>query len=303
LKEVTVEYTFAMKRSRWGGVRAIVVHCLVVLNLSGNRICHGRQGFRRFFGVLRIRGGEESYPTPQDQREHYQYDSYRDSFSSPDDKTNQANVSELTGEEPDITSSSNRQFDHQFEHFYPSHVPVNDDQSMHNSMYLPQRQHEEDQMSSQYYRHQTHQQQQQQGPPQLPPGDYGDGDFDDVGLEPLPMGYSSSLDPRLMGRPPPLDEASLFQDLPGGDSKTTVGTTFGMDHNPDNSGMDLSSFDKEYILKGLARLYRKKILPLEISSRYGHFHSPTLSPADFVAPPMVLLLGQYRYEWIQRERT
>jgi len=60
-----------------------------------------------------------------------------------------------------------------------------------------------------------------------------------------------------------------------------------------SSGMDLSGFDKEYILKGLARLYKKKILPLEISSRYGHFHSPPLSPADFVAPPQVLLLGQY----------
>jgi len=57
--------------------------------------------------------------------------------------------------------------------------------------------------------------------------------------------------------------------------------------------MDLSGFDKEYILRGLARLYRKKILPLELSSRYGHFHSPPLSPSDFDAPPMILLLGQY----------
>merc|ERR1711937_179034 len=57
--------------------------------------------------------------------------------------------------------------------------------------------------------------------------------------------------------------------------------------------MDLSSFNKDYILQGLARLYKKKILPLEIESRYGHFHSPPLSPSDFVAPPMVLLLGQY----------
>ena len=64
----------------------------------------------------------------------------------------------------------------------------------------------------------------------------------------------------------------------------------------DNSdgGMDLSGFDKEYILKGLAKLYKKKILPLERDSNYGHFHSPPLSPADFVAPPQVLLLGQYR---------
>jgi len=57
--------------------------------------------------------------------------------------------------------------------------------------------------------------------------------------------------------------------------------------------MDMSSFDKDLILKGLARLYRKKILPLELSSKYGHFHSPPLSPSDFDAPPMVMLLGQY----------
>lgn len=58
--------------------------------------------------------------------------------------------------------------------------------------------------------------------------------------------------------------------------------------------IDLSAFDKEYIMKGLARLYRKKILPLELSSKYGHFHSPPLSPADFDAPPAVLLLGPFR---------
>lgn len=87
-----------------------------------------------------------------------------------------------------------------------------------------------------------------------------------------------------------MDDASLFQE-------DGAGATLGMEGSgggSDDSGMDLSSFDKEYILKGLARLYRKKILPVEISSRYGHFHSPPLSPADFVAPPMVLLLGQYR---------
>lgn len=30
------------------------------------------------------------------------------------------------------------------------------------------------------------------------------------------------------------------------------------DHTGDNTGMDLSTFDKEYILKGLAKLYKKK---------------------------------------------
>ncbi|GAX13412.1 EH domain-containing protein 1 [Fistulifera solaris] len=60
-----------------------------------------------------------------------------------------------------------------------------------------------------------------------------------------------------------------------------------------SNAMDLSNFDKEFILRGLARLYRKKILPLELASRYGHFHSPPLSPSDFDAPPLILLLGQY----------
>jgi hypothetical protein len=67
-----------------------------------------------------------------------------------------------------------------------------------------------------------------------------------------------------------------------------------MNADPVFEESSLADFDKQYILKGLARLYRKKILPLEISSRYGHFYSPPLSPADFVAPPQVLLLGQYR---------
>ena len=63
--------------------------------------------------------------------------------------------------------------------------------------------------------------------------------------------------------------------------------------SPKEPVVDLSVFDKDYILKGLARLYRKKILPLELASRYGHFQSPPLSPSDFDAPPMILLLGQY----------
>jgi len=57
--------------------------------------------------------------------------------------------------------------------------------------------------------------------------------------------------------------------------------------------LELETFDKDLIFQGLKRMYRKKILPLEISSKYGHFHSPPLSPSDFDAKPMVLLLGQY----------
>ena len=57
--------------------------------------------------------------------------------------------------------------------------------------------------------------------------------------------------------------------------------------------LELESFDKDLIFSGLKRMYRKKILPLELASKYGHFHSPPLSPSDFEAKPMVLLLGQY----------
>ena len=35
------------------------------------------------------------------------------------------------------------------------------------------------------------------------------------------------------------------------------------------------------------------MLPLELASRFGHFASVPMGPADFDAKPMVLLLGQY----------
>merc|ERR1712232_1428093 len=92
-----------------------------------------------------------------------------------------------------------------------------------------------------------------------------------------------------MPPPPGYPDDSLFQ---GGDKEINNYGSSEAQQN-DSSGMDLSLFDKTYILKGLAKLYKKKILPLELSSRFGHFHSPPLSPSDFVAPPMVLLLGQY----------
>lgn len=103
---------------------------------------------------------------------------------------------------------------------------------------------------------------------------------------PLPPGYGQNLPPHQTFQEPDFG----FQEPEGAEEPEMV-ESWGDDQG--EAGMDLSSFDKEYILKGLARLYRKKILPLELSSRYGHFHSPPLSPADFVAPPMVLLLGQY----------
>ena len=58
-------------------------------------------------------------------------------------------------------------------------------------------------------------------------------------------------------------------------------------------GNDLSQVDKEFIFEGLKNLYRKKILPLEIASKYAHFGSPPLGPSDFEAKPMVVIVGQY----------
>ncbi|KAL7579796.1 hypothetical protein ACA910_021930 [Epithemia clementina (nom. ined.)] len=124
------------------------------------------------------------------------------------------------------------------------------------------------------------QQQQQYGQPPLP------------GSGPLPPHMINNHNNNI----PPAQPSPTTTSTP----TTTTATTSAEQLWDDTSGnkdatggMDLSSFDKEYILRGLARLYRRKILPLEIASRYGHFSSPPLSPADFDAPPMILLLGQY----------
>jgi hypothetical protein len=41
--------------------------------------------------------------------------------------------------------------------------------------------------------------------------------------------------------------------------------------------------DKEQFFDELKQLYRKKVLPLELSSKYAQFHSAPLAPADFDA--------------------
>ncbi|GAM19970.1 hypothetical protein SAMD00019534_031450, partial [Acytostelium subglobosum LB1] len=43
----------------------------------------------------------------------------------------------------------------------------------------------------------------------------------------------------------------------------------------------------------LKNLYSSKIRPLEVLTKFGEFHSPTLTDSDIEAKPMVLLLGQY----------
>lgn len=63
---------------------------------------------------------------------------------------------------------------------------------------------------------------------------------------------------------------------------------------PEDSQFDLALFDQAYFFAELKKMYKRKMLPLELASRYAHFsQSPPLGPADFEAKPMVLLLGQY----------
>jgi len=56
---------------------------------------------------------------------------------------------------------------------------------------------------------------------------------------------------------------------------------------------ELSQLDKDFIFEGLKQLYKKKVLPIEINSKFSHFSSPPMSPSDFDAKPMVLIIGQY----------
>ena len=126
------------------------------------------------------------------------------------------------------------------------------------------------------------------GPPPLPPGSHM--------MPPPPLPPQDSLPPPSL----PMDDTynspygtsddqqQQQQHYPEDQQEWDGETT-----SSSSNEVDLSEFDKEFILKGLARLYRKKILPLELSSRYGHFHSPPLSPSDFDAPPMILLLGPF----------
>ena len=53
-------------------------------------------------------------------------------------------------------------------------------------------------------------------------------------------------------------------------------------------------FDKEYFFGELKKLYKRRMLPLELASRFGHFASVPMGPADFDAKPMVLLLASTR---------
>lgn len=135
--------------------------------------------------------------------------------------------------------------------------------------------------------------------PDLPPGEYADTSYQHQEMPPPPplpgqnQHQSYSQEPQYEEPPPEYPQHPPPQQQhpapgPGFEAPNQIEETTSAETID-----DLSGFDKEYILRGLAKLYRKKILPLELSSRYGHFHSPPLSPSDFDAPPMVMLLGQY----------
>jgi GTPase SAR1 family protein len=108
---------------------------------------------------------------------------------------------------------------------------------------------------------------------------------------PLPNQYAGSVFPSDGTGYGPPDEDDLVLTMDEGMPSAPWDTTSSSISTSIVNSM--AAFNKDYILKGLARLYHKKILPLELSSKYGHFHSPPLSPSDFDAPPMILLLGQY----------
>ena len=149
--------------------------------------------------------------------------------------------------------------------------------------------------------HVTHLQQHSQGqyppPPQMPGYGQTRGHGNQVPpSHPSSRAYNTHTASQDM-RPSGYEDEEEDDWLPVGDHTGGEGgiqmPTKGHEGNGDAGGMDLSQFDKDLIFSGLKRLYRKKIRPLELSSKYGHFHSPPLSPSDFDAKPMVLLVGQY----------
>jgi len=276
-------------------MRNLLLFELLVISLCSTvSRCHGRRVFRqisRFWSssgsgssgrnrnhrqIFKVRGGESSFSRPPDYEHGQRYEgedlppdlpNYGD-----DDESRKQLMQQQQGQEQYPYNPQQQQQQH------PGGGPGTDfrySQQSHGS-------------NSQYHSDQEgpYHQQQQQSPPQLPP----DGSYGTETDNGQPPGYQQQQSPLLP------DVSSLFAEEDETENLSMDsafgGNSFG-DKPSDGSRTDLSSFDKQYILKGLARLYRKKILPLEISSRYGHFHSPPLSPADFVAPPQVLLLGQY----------
>lgn len=243
---------------------ALTVLKLLALGLGSATICrcHGRGGdshlIRRFWNV---RGGADSSYSG------YEHGQYGGSDMPPD-----------LPAYGDSDTTPSRQQQQQMQRGTQEQYQYNSQQQQPNQQYRDQGPDPRYAQQSQYYSPQNEPYPRQQPPP----GSYGPPQ--------LPPTYGQDQYPSLP------DDPAMFQDDDEPDNMGMDSAFGGADGAGDKTGdgsMDLSVFDKEYILKGLAKLYKKKILPLELSSRYGHFHSPPLSPADFVAPPQVLLLGQY----------
>ena len=127
---------------------------------------------------------------------------------------------------------------------------------------------------------QGQQQQQQDAPPPLPTWD--DTHSNQMNNQNYMPQQTSQINAQQQMRAPPSMSGAPAPPAPAQSSS---------DGNIESSISEI--VDKDLIFSGLKRLYRKKILPLELSSKYGLFQSPPMSPSDFEAKPMVLLLGQY----------
>ena len=147
----------------------------------------------------------------------------------------------------------------------------------------------------QYHRPPYQQQQQSQySPPVFPGESQSGGDFSPSQNQNHPSRIQNAGMPQQQLPPYGFDEEDDDDDLLPSANDLEEGIQLQQSESSQGgSGMDLSQFNKDVIFSGLKRLYRKKIRPLELSSKFGHFHSPPLSPSDFDSKPMVLLLGQY----------
>jgi EH domain-containing protein 1 len=54
---------------------------------------------------------------------------------------------------------------------------------------------------------------------------------------------------------------------------------------------EAETFDS--VIDGLKKVYKTKLMPLELNYKFHDFHSPILDDSDFESKPFVLLVGQY----------
>ena len=49
----------------------------------------------------------------------------------------------------------------------------------------------------------------------------------------------------------------------------------------------------KYVIEGLKRLYKAKVLPVEKLYKFDLYHSPSMTDTEFESNPQVLMIGQY----------